>query len=122
MSNNDRKSSKNSNWKKIGELNNLPDSDSELIQSWLETVFTPLNLSSRYKTEIIRTSKMSTARVAVEHAGLDIFTHIALYIPRGLNADGNSWGLFHMERITIREKNQNVMDHNINFYLYEEKE
>lgn len=116
------KNIKKTGWKKIGELNNLPDSDIKLMQSWLEVVFKPLRLSSRYMADILRTAKMASTRVWADHAGLDIFTHLAIYIPHGPISDGNTWGLFHMERIAVRNGFQNIVDHNINFYLYVERE
>lgn len=125
MNKNDRRKSdnpKNSEWEKIGELNNFPNSDDKLMQTWLETVFTPLDLSSRHMTEILRTAKIASKRVAIEHADLNIFSHLAIYIPHGQVSNGNSWGLFHMERITLRANIQNTLDHRINFYLYVEKE
>jgi len=116
------KKSKNSDWKKIGEINYLPKSDNGSMLSWLLMVFAPLKLSSRYLNEIIRTAKMASARVTEEYANLGIFTHLAIYIPNRPISKGPTWGLFHMERIKIREDDQNTLDHTIHFYLYMERE
>jgi hypothetical protein len=114
--------SKNSGWKKIGELNYLPNGNNGSVFSWLRIVFAPLKLSSRYLNEIIRTAKTASTRAAVEYADHDIFTHLAIYIPDGSISKGGTWGLFHMERIKMRDEDKNIVDHTIHFYLYMERE
>ena len=114
--------SKNSGWKKIGEQNYLPNGDNGSMLSWLISVFAPLKLSSRYLNEMIRTAKIASTRVAVKYTDHDIFTHLAIYIPDGSISKRGTWGLFHMERIKMRDEDQNILDHNIYFYLYVERE
>jgi len=114
--------SKNRGWEKVGELNNLPNSDIEMMQSWLSAISASLNLPSFCIAEILKTTKMAIKRAVNGHPGTEIYTHLSIYIPHGPIANENTWGLFHMERIEFRETFQNILDHRINFYLYLESE
>jgi hypothetical protein len=100
----------------------LPDSDIELMHSWLVTIFSSLNLSSRYIEEILKTAAEASTRVAKDHDNLDILTHLAIYVPFGPITQSNTWGLFHIERIEFPEDIHNPLNHAINFYLYVEGE
>jgi hypothetical protein len=114
--------SKNRGWKKVGELNNFPNSDIEMMRSWLGTIVASLHLPSIYIAKISKTAKMAITRTAIDHAGKEIYTHLEIYVTHGSISNENTWGLFHMERIEFRDNSQNSLDHRINFYLYMENQ
>jgi hypothetical protein len=108
------------NWQLLGEFQLTVSPDiSQAVGEWLIVTLDPLHLHSDFTSKVIKSVQEAAAR-AMQSETVKKYhhTHLLIYVPADLTANGGTWGFFHIEKVGTDEENASLRDHSIEFYLY----
>jgi hypothetical protein len=106
-------------WQILGKLELPIGSDAnDAIELWLVETLGLLNLDTDFLNKVLKSAQEVAAR-AMQAEDLMQFKHIHLLVfaPAERALEGQSWGLFRIEKIDKGGENANP-DHTVEFYLY----
>jgi hypothetical protein len=106
-------------WQILGELELTvnPDTD-RTVGKWLGIILSPLALPADFLNQVLMSAQEAAMGAMQSETALKFeHTHLLVFGPERLDAKGQTWGFFRIEKIA-KTGDGIYPDHTVEFYLY----